>query len=90
MKAETLNKIGFALCVVGLAIALLSLVPAIVPDGELPWPVFVGSMVYLPGSFLVFFTSKGKDRATQVNKVRLVRIGFFAVIALMSLKVLSS
>lgn len=89
MSAETRVKIGYGLCIAGLVIALISLIPLIVPPDQLPWPVFVGSMVYLPGSFLVFFSSKGTDRKVQFNRIRLIRLGFFAVIAISCLRIMS-
>ncbi|MBX3114880.1 MAG: hypothetical protein KF836_09975 [Fimbriimonadaceae bacterium] len=80
-------KIGFGLCVAGLAVALLSLVPAIVRPGELPWPVFVGSMIYLPGAFLAFFSTRGKDRKIMFNQIRMVRLGFFFVLAILFISI---
>lgn len=87
MAPETRIKIGFGLCVVGLLIALLSLVPAIVPANQIPWPVFVGTMVYMPGSALVFFSSQGQARNRNYNLVRFVRLGFFAVIVILSIRI---
>lgn len=82
MPTGVVPRIGLAICVLGLVVACLSLIPALVPPGEFPWPVFVGAFIYLPGSFLVFFGSKGKERNQAYNLVRLIRIGFFAIIAL--------
>lgn len=88
MGAETRIKIGYGFCLTGLAIALLSLVPSIVPPDQVPWPVFVGTMVYMPGSFLVFFSAKGMERNRHFNTIRMVRLGFFAVIAILTARVI--
>lgn len=80
-------KIGFGLCLAGLLVALLSLVPAIVPPGSLPWPVFVGSMIYLPGAFLAFFSTRGQERKAMFNQIRMVRLGFFAVLAILFISI---
>lgn len=88
MSNDNKIKIGFGLCFLGLFVALLSLVPAIIPDaGTLPWPILAGSIIYLPGSVLVFFSSKGETRNSNFNKIRFVRIGFVAIIAILSIRI---
>ena len=76
-------------CIAGLFVALLSFVPAIVPEYSLPWPVFVGSFIYVPGASLIFFSAKGADRQMVFNKIRMIRLGFLAVIAILITRILS-
>ena len=90
MTAENRIKLGFGLCIAGLAIAALSLIPAIVAPNELPWPIFAGSIVYFPGSILVFFSSRGADRKKHYNAVRFVRLGFVGVIVLLTIRLFSN
>ncbi|MDI9639408.1 hypothetical protein QM565_27245 [Geitlerinema splendidum] len=48
-------RIGFGICLTGLLLALVSLIPGVLRDGAFPWPLFVGAFIYLPGAFLAFF-----------------------------------
>ncbi len=82
MVKENLPKIGLGLCIVGLLISFLSIVPAVVPEGGFPWPVFVGSMIYFPGAFMAFILTKGKDRNRTFNQLRFIRLGFLVVMVL--------
>ena len=82
MVKENLPKIGLGLCIVGLLVAFLSVVPAIVPPGGFPWPVFVGSMIYFPGAITAFMSAKGKERNKTFNQLRFIRLGFLAVMIL--------
>lgn len=75
-----LAKLGLGLCVGGLLIALTGLLPAVVPHGSFPWPVFVGSAVYIPGAFLAFFGCDKNERRQVATLVRIVRMGFFVVL----------
>lgn len=90
MVKENLPQIGLGLCVLGLVIAALSVVPAVVAPGGFPWPIFVGSMVYFPGAFMAFFLSKGKNRNKMFNQLRFVRLGFIAVIILIVTSIVRS
>ncbi len=78
-----LSKIGLSLCVVGLFVAVLTVVPGVVPSGGAPWPIIVGSAIYFPGAFLAFFSSRGQDRRRVINYLRFVRLGFLAVVMLL-------
>lgn len=78
----SLVKTGMVICIAGLAVSVLSLVPAVVPAGVFPWPVFAGSAIYFPGAFLAFFSSRGKERNQVFNQLRFVRLGFVAVIVI--------
>ena len=69
---------GFPLCVVGLVISALALIPQI--DIGFRWPIFfLGAFVYLPGSMIVFFGRQGKERNQAFNAVRLIRMGFLFI-----------
>lgn len=86
MKLPTglpLPKIGLTLCLMGLAVAILSVVPGVVPKNTAPWPILVGSAIYFPGAFLAFFSTRGMDRRRVLNMLRFVRLGFIAVIVLL-------
>lgn len=54
--------------------------PNVVPPGDFPWPVLLGSAVYLPGSFMAFFGCKKEERRQVVTTVRLIRFGFVAIL----------
>lgn len=88
-RRAKLHKTGMVLCILGLIVALLSFVPAVVPEYSLPWPVFVGSFIYLPGASLIFFGAKGSDRQMVFNQIRMIRLGFLAVIAILITRILS-
>jgi hypothetical protein len=76
MNREKLRKGGMALCVAGLVISLLSYMPSIRSGMVFPWPVLVGSAVYLPGAFGVFMGTKGADRTKALTTLRFIRLGF--------------
>jgi hypothetical protein len=90
MVKENYPKIGLGLCILGLAVSVLSVVPSVVPPGDFPWPIFVGSMIYFPGAFLAFLMSKGKERNKTFNLLRFIRLGFIAVIMLVITAILRS
>lgn len=72
-------RIGFGICLTGLLLALVSLIPGVLRDGAFPWPLFVGAFIYLPGAFLAFFGTKGEDRNKAFRMIRFIRLGFIAV-----------
>ena len=74
-------RFGFALCVVGLLIALSGLLPSVTPRGNFNWMVIAGSAVYLPGAVLAFMSAKGRTRNQVYVWLRMIRIGFFGIIA---------
>jgi hypothetical protein len=77
MKAPTL---GYALAVLGLAIAAVSLVPAWFDRDDFPWPLFIGSFVYLNGAFLAFFSAPRAEKKGAMLRLRYVRLGFVALV----------
>lgn len=77
-----LRTVGYVLALVGLFTAAASLVPTVVPKDGFPWPLFVGSFVYLNGAFLVYFGAPTKDRKEHMGKLRFIRLGFAAVVLL--------
>ena len=87
MVKEKLPQIGLGLCLLGLAVAFLSVVPAIVPSGDFPWPVFVGSMIYFPGAMMAFMLTKGKERNKTFNQLRFIRLGFLVVMVLVMIAI---
>jgi hypothetical protein len=90
MAESKLPRIGYFFCVLGLGVAMLSLLPGIVPPGDFPWPIFVGSAIYFPGAFLAFFLTKGKDRNKIFNQLRFIRLGFIAIMAILMIIIFRS
>lgn len=78
-----MRKIGYALALVGFAVALVSIVPGVFQPKEFPWTIIVGSFVYLHGALLVVFGSRGKDAKQNLMSLRFVRLGFVAIFAVM-------
>lgn len=89
-QRRPLAKIGFSVAVAGLALSLLSLVPAVVSAKDFPWPLLVGSFVYLPGAFLVMIGSRGEQMKEAMGKLRFVRMGFIAVFAIAIMRIVGS
>ena len=79
MTPETRIKIGTGLCVLGLAVALVSLF--MTRPGEFPIMLFVGAFIYLPGSFLAFLSAQGKERNKVFWSLRFIRLAFFGAVA---------
>ena len=84
-----LRKAGYALALLGFAIALVCLVPGLFGKEEFPWPILVGSFIYLNGAFLVMFSTRGKDARKALGSLRFVRLGFVAVFAVLVWKILA-
>lgn len=89
-ERSRLAKVGFVLAIAGLAIAMLTLIPAVVGPQSLPWPLFVGSSVYLVGSFTLMVGSRGPHMKEQMGRLRLVRLGFIVVFATMIMRLVSN
>lgn len=87
MVKENLPKYGLGLCIIGLLVSFLSVVPAVVPPGDFPWPVFVGSMIYFPGAMMAFMLTKGKERNKTFNQLRFIRLGFLVVMVLVMMAI---
>lgn len=69
---------GFPLCIAGLLVSVMALLPGI--DIAFRWPIFfLGAFLYLPGSMIVFFGRQGKERNQAFNAVRLIRMGFLFI-----------
>jgi hypothetical protein len=81
-RSERLRALGFALALAGLFFAASSLVPGFIPKEQFPWPLLVGSFVYLNGAFLVMLGSRGGDSKLQMGRLRVIRLGFVAVFGL--------
>ena len=80
MPPDKAVRFGFALCLVGLAIAVVGLLPQFTGPKVFPWPVIAGSAVYFPGAFLAFISARGREKNQVLMWIRLVRLGFFAVL----------
>ena len=78
-RFETGVKIGLGLCVFGLAVGLTALVPSISGPGAFPWPVFAGTMIYLPGALMVAYFARGDKGRNALSLLRFVRLGFAVV-----------
>ncbi len=81
-KMGRFRAVGFTLAVVGLLFAASSLVPGFIPKEQFPWPLLVGSFIYLNGAFLVMIGSRGGDAKLQMGRLRFIRLGFVAVFGL--------
>ena len=88
-KREGLKKLGLGMAAAGLVVALLSVVPAVVPREGFPWPLLVGSAIYLPGAFVLIFCTKGMERRSAMTTLRFVRLGFVAVLAVVLYRMMS-
>lgn len=81
LPADKAVRFGFGLCVIGFGIACISLFPNAPGSKGFPWPVFAGSAVYMPGAILAFLNAKGRDRNQAFMWLRVIRMGFFAILA---------
>lgn len=86
VPSTTIPRAGFVLCIIGLVIAASSVIPAVVGPTDFPWPLFVGGFIYLPGAFMAFLGTKPSERMKMMNSIRMVRVGFFMIIALMFMR----
>ncbi|MCA0360559.1 MAG: hypothetical protein LCH41_05850 [Armatimonadetes bacterium] len=86
VPSTTIPKLGFGLCILGLLIAVASLIPGVVGPTDFPWPLFVGGFIYLPGAFMAFFATKPSERMKMMNTIRMIRVGFFMIIALIFMR----
>lgn len=82
LPADRAVRFGFLLSLVGFAIACLSLFPNAPGSKGFPWPVFAGSAVYLPGAIVAFLNSRGRERNQTFMWLRVIRFGFFAILAI--------
>ena len=80
-KQRRLAQSGFLLACVGLAIAAVSVLPGVLSIGSFPWPLIVGTAIYLPGAFMVMIGSRGPGMKEAIGRLRFVRLGFIAVFA---------
>ena len=74
-----LSNIGFFTAVAGLGIALLSLIPSLSEGQILPWPLIVGSTVYLLGGFCLAFNARGPEGKKAMVRLRFVRLSFVVI-----------
>lgn len=89
-KREGLRKLGLGMAVTGLAVALLSVVPAVTPPDGFPWLLLAGSAIYLPGGFMLVFGTRGTEQRSAMLALRFVRLGFVAVLAVVLWRMMSA
>ncbi len=89
MTREKAAQISFYVCIFGLVVSFASLLPSFNGPYAVPWPIFVGSAIYLPASFVYIFASRGKNLKLAVGKLRFIRLGFAAVMAILVWRILA-
>lgn len=82
-KREKMRKVGYALALLGFAVALVSIVPGVFGKHDFPWTLIVGSFIYLHGGLLIVFGSRGKEARQNLMSLRFVRLGFVAIFAVL-------
>lgn len=83
MTRQQLADLGFGVAVLGMAVTLLSLTPLANPRDPLPWPLFVGSTVYLLGAFCLIANARGETAKKALGKLRYVRMGIIVVVVVL-------
>ncbi len=86
MVRERWVQSGLWVAGAGLGVALLSLVPQIGGGLPLPWPLLLGSSVYLCGAIAVVANARGPGGKALVGKLRLIRFGFIAIVLILIVK----
>ncbi|MCH7945234.1 MAG: hypothetical protein IIC73_04360 [Armatimonadetes bacterium] len=89
-KRESLRKLGLGMAMAGLAVALLSVFPAVTPRDGFPWPLLAGSAIYLPGAFMLIIGTRGMGQRSAMTTLRFVRLGFVAVLAVVLWRMMSA
>lgn len=91
MKTAWMPKVGIGLAGAGLVVGLLSLLPAF---GHMPTPLLLigmGSMLYIPGAFLVFFfEKKERMKSTMGGVLRVMRILYSLVVIFWIIRIFNS
>lgn len=82
-----LRKAGYIVAVVGLATALVSIIPGVFGKDQFPWTLMLGSFIYLHGSFMVLFGSRGVDPKRTMGPLRFVRLGFVVIVLVMIMQI---
>lgn len=72
--------VGFSICVLGLLVASLSLIPGLTLFGDRIIPIFIGAAIYLPGAFMVFFTARYAKRKDFIKMLFVVRLLFVGIV----------
>ena len=80
-------NVGFGTAAFGLLLSSLSLVPSIGKGQFLPWPIIVGSVVYLAGGLFLAINARGASGRKYMLWLRMVRMGFIVIVFLMLFKV---
>lgn len=68
-------------CLFGLGVALIGLLPVFSEKDSFPWPVFAGPAIYMPAAFGLVYLSRGPNMKSMMTKLRFIRLGFVAVFA---------
>jgi hypothetical protein len=82
-RQAKLRSWGYYVALLGLAVALVSIVPGLFGKSDFPWTLFIGSFIYLHGAFMVMFGSRGADPKKTMSSLRLVRLGFVGIVAVL-------
>jgi hypothetical protein len=89
-KWAKMRQLGYWLAIAGLIVALVSIVPGVFGKDQFPWTLLVGSFIYLHGSFLVLFGSRGVDPKKTMGVLRFVRLGFVVIFVVLIMQVLNA
>ncbi|MBL8064750.1 MAG: hypothetical protein JNM34_02710 [Chthonomonadaceae bacterium] len=84
MDRAKVTQLGFNIALVGCAIVALTLVPAFSANQALPWPLLLGSTIYLAGGLLAAMNARGSEGKALMGRLRSVRLAF-AILALLAL-----
>lgn len=76
---------GLAVCILGLVIAALSLLPGGSP-GAFPWPLFAGTMIYFPGALMIAYFARGEKGKQTLSLLRFIRLGFAGLMLVIVMK----
>lgn len=79
-------RIGFGVCVGSALVAAATLLPAFSGPLAVPWPLFVGAVLYLFGAAMIVTALKSPEAKVWLGWLRLVRIGFAAVVLVIILR----
>lgn len=83
-------RIGLGIAVLGLLVAAASLLPTVTPVGRFPWLILVGSVIYLPGGFLIAAHARGDQGKSWLLALRVIRLAFAAVMLVVVLRMFAN
>ena len=68
------------MALVGMLVSSLSLLPFVSPHDPIPWPLIVGSTVYVLGAFCLAFNARGDSGEKAMVRLRFVRMGIIVIV----------